>query len=90
MKRVFENTGKTALLERCILDVSLQLEERPEIIVFKKICKQQRPVGFFSDDSAGYKYSNKLMPSQPLSANLIELISTINNVLGTKFNGMLV
>lgn len=101
MKRVFENTAKTAfldkgeflncaLLEQCISEMIPQLEERPEIIVFKKICKQQRHVGFFSNDSAGYRYSNKLMPSQPLSANLIELISTINNMLGTKFNGMLV
>ena len=101
MKRVFENSGKTAfldkcsfanteLLETCISEVSLLLEDRPEIIVFGKICKQQRQVGFFSDESIGYRYSNKLMPSQPLSENLTGLILAINELLGTEFNGILV
>ena len=68
MERVFQNTTGTAfldraiftdreLLEQCIAYVEPQLEERPEIIVYGKVCKQQRNVGFFSDESIGYKYS---------------------------------
>jgi alkylated DNA repair dioxygenase AlkB len=102
MNRVFENNKeggaflskgvfpKYKLLEQCVFEVDSLLEERPEIVVFKKVCKQQRFIGFFSDDSEGYRYSNKLMPSKPLSPNLIGLMQTVNALLGTEFNGMLV
>jgi alkylated DNA repair dioxygenase AlkB len=101
MERVFQNVHGTAFLdkgvfldkelfERCISYVEPQLEERPEIIVYGKPCKQHRNVGFFSDESIGYKYSKKLMASKPLSCSLADLIVAINNMLGTQFNGILV
>ena len=100
MKRVFQNANGTAfldkgiftnkeLLEQCISYVEPQLEERPEIIIYGKICKQHRNVGFFSDESIGYKYSKKLMKSKPLSKDLSDLLITINKILGTQFNGIL-
>lgn len=100
MQRVFENQGGTAFLEKCVyphydllkqcvIEANLILDERPEIIVFGKVCKQQRSVGFFSDKSIGYHYSNKLMASKPLSPNMKELLLTVNILLGTEFNGML-
>jgi alkylated DNA repair dioxygenase AlkB len=101
MERVFQNVNGTAfldkgiftnreLLERCISYVGPQLKERPEIIVYGKTCKQRRNVGFFSDDSIGYKYSKKLMESNPLSADLAVLLVEINKILSTSFNGILV
>ena len=68
MERVFQNENGTAfldkglfvnkeLLDQCILYVEPQLEERPEIIIYGKPCRQARNVGFFSDTSIGYKYS---------------------------------
>jgi alkylated DNA repair dioxygenase AlkB len=101
MERVFQNTDGTAfldkgnfadreLLERCIIDIDPQLEERPEIIVFGKTCKQQRNVGFFSNESIGYKYSKKMMDSKPLSESMSELLLTINMAIGAEFNGILV
>jgi alkylated DNA repair dioxygenase AlkB len=101
MERVFQNVNGTAfldkgiftnreLLEKCISYVVPQLKERPEIIVYGKICKQHRNVGFFSDESIGYKYSNKLMKSAPLSTDLSDLLVEINKILGTQFNGILV
>jgi alkylated DNA repair dioxygenase AlkB len=101
MERVFQNTDGTAfldkgnfadreLLERCIIDIDPQLEERPEIIVFGKICKQQRNVGFFSNESIGYKYSKKMMDSKPLSESMSELLRIINMAIGAEFNGILV
>ena len=101
MERVFQNVNGTAfldkgifvdteLLEQCISYVEPQLEERPEIIVYGKPCKQHRNVGFFSDESIGYKYSKKLMASKPLSTSLSDLIVAINKMLGTQFNGILV
>jgi len=101
MERVFQNVHGTAFLdkgvfldkelfERCISYVEPQLEERPEIIVYGKPCKQHRNVGFFSDESIGYKYSKKLMASKPLSPLLTGLLASINKMLGTQFNGILV
>jgi hypothetical protein len=75
MKRVFGNKEGTAFLDKCmfpnpevlrqcVFEMDPLLEERPEIIVYDKVCKQQRYVGFFSDESIGYKYSNRIMASQ--------------------------
>ena len=101
MNRVFQNThgtsfldkgnfADTELLKRCIIDIDTQLEERPEIILFGKKCKQQRNVGFFSNESIGYKYSKKMMDSKPLSESMSELLLTINMAIGAEFNGILV
>jgi len=101
MQRVFQNIEGTAfldkgnfinkeLLEKCIIDIEPQLEERPEIIIFGKKCKQQRNVGFFSNESIGYKYSNKMMESKPLSQSMNELLRVINMAVGAEFNGILV
>lgn len=101
MERVFQNVHGTAFLdkgifddielfEQCISHVEPLLLERPEIIIYGKPCKQHRNVGFFSNESIGYKYSKKLMASQPLSTSLATLLVVINNLLGTQFNGILV
>jgi len=101
MIRVFQNTDNTAfldkglflnkeLLEKCIIDIEPQLEEKPEIIIFGKKCKQQRNIGFFSDKSIGYKYSKKMMESKPLTTSMSELLTIINNIIGAEFNGILV
>jgi len=101
MERVFQNIEGTAfldkgnfinkeLLEKCIMDIELHLEERPEIIIFGKKCKQHRNIGFFSNESIGYKYSNKMMGSKPLSKSMSELLLIINMVIGAEFNGILV
>ena len=101
MEIVFQNTDRTAfltkgiftnkdLLEKCISDIQSQLEENPEIIIFGKTCRQQRNVGFFSDKSIGYKYSNKMMVSKPLSKAMSELLDTVNNDMGADFNGILI
>lgn len=101
MERVFQNADGTAfldkgsftdeeLLKKCVLDIEPELEERPEIIIFGKKCKQQRNVGFFSNESIGYKYSNKMMKSKPLSKSMNELLLAMNATMDTKFNGILV
>jgi len=99
MQRVFQNIEGTAfldkgnfinkeLLEKCIIDI--ELEERPEIIIFGKKCKQQRNVGFFSNESIGYSYSKKMMESKPLSQSMSELLHIVNKDTCAEFNGILV
>ena len=101
MERVFQTANGTAfldkgrfvdkeLLEQCVSYVEPQLEERPEIIIYGKPCKQARNVGFFSDTSIGYKYSKKLMKSKPLSNCMTELLDIINKMMRAEFNGVLV
>ena len=68
----------------------LPLETRPPIIVYGKVCRQQRNVGFFSDSSEGYRYSNQIMRSQPMTEFLHRVMDKVNAELGTKFNGVLV
>ena len=101
MERVLENSDKTAylekgvfldkiLLEECTSYVEPHLEEQPEIIVYGKKCKQHRNIGFFSDESIGYRYSKKLMHSKPMSPCMERLLNVINKTLDADFNGILV
>jgi alkylated DNA repair dioxygenase AlkB len=99
MKRIFQdekaflNKGvfpDKKLLEQCITDIDSLLLERPEIIIYGKICKQNRNIGFFSNSSVGYKYSKKIMESKPLPTSMILLLEIINNMIGSEFNGILV
>jgi alkylated DNA repair dioxygenase AlkB len=68
----------------------LILNERPPIIVFGRQVCQPRDVNFFSNDSEGYRYSGILMPSQPLTPELGEILASVNMMLNDNFNGILV
>ena len=78
------------LLNQCIDDVIPKLINRPTIKLYGKIVHQNRNVAFFSNESIGYNYSNKLMDSQSLSSSLISLLESINTMYNTHFNGILV
>lgn len=78
------------LLEKCKLEIVGLLNVRPEIKVFGKTCNQHRNVGFFSDESIGYKYSNQLSKSKPLTPALNKLIQIVNKEFKGNFNGILV
>lgn len=78
------------LIQRCVVDVSICLIEKPKITVYGKLCCQNRSVGFFSDSSNGYKYSGQIAKSLPLTENLRELLSEINRIFSSDFNGILV
>lgn len=78
------------LLELCVEETIPQLEIRPEIIVYGRKCNQNRNVGFFSDTSIGYYYSNQLSRSKPLSTHLKYLLEAINTEFKCDFNGILV
>ena len=94
------NTGRSQLVEvtlssilllaQCVDYVKDKLKHRPEIIMFGKVCHQNRAIGFFSDDSIGYRYSRELMRSRPLGGPLKDLLYQTNGIFGTKFNGILV
>lgn len=73
----------------------LILVENPPIVIYGKKAYQHRDVGFFSNDSKGYYYSNQLMPSSPLTPLLEELLALINRKFvfpwnNRKYNGILI
>ena len=71
---------------------ALPLAVNPKIVVYGKEVAQPRDVGFFSDESEGYYFSNRLMPSIPLSdyPDLEIILARVNESLGTSFNGILI
>jgi alkylated DNA repair dioxygenase AlkB len=69
---------------------ALILHERPPIMVYGRQVCQPRDVNFFSNDSEGYRYSGILMPSQPLTPELREILASVNIMLNENFNGILV
>ena len=83
----FENKE---LLTRCVIDVNSLLEEYPLIKVYGKNCKQRRCIGFFSNESIGYNYSNQLTLSKPMTESLLMLIKEVNIIFKANFNGILV
>ena len=68
------------------------VEVKPEVVVFGKVCRQQRNVGFYSDVTTGYKYSRRIMPARRFAEApyLKEIMDKVNLELGTGFNGVLV
>lgn len=79
-----------ALLEQCVQEIDSELDYHPEIKIFDKICHQQRSIGFYSDTSKGYNYSNTLTPSKEMKPCLRELLIYINDKFDASFNGILI
>lgn len=78
------------LLAQCVTDVERKLLHRPPVMVYGKRGTQRRDVGFFSNVSAGYRYSGQLMTAQPLTTHLTQLLNYVNVMYGATFNGILV
>lgn len=103
MKFCIINTGKSKLtykiindddiktiLDDIVADTQTKLKEKPEIKIFGKICHQQRDVGFFSNDSKGYKYSNQIMASQPLTDKMNKILRYVNKCYNANYNSILI
>ena len=88
LHQIDDNINK--LIEMSVLEVKTLLLVRPEINIYGKIVHQQRNVGFFSNCSKGYYYSNKLMKSQKLTLNLEKLLEYINTKFNSEYNGILI
>jgi alkylated DNA repair dioxygenase AlkB len=78
------------LLIECIDEIQGKLDEKPPIMLFGKRANQQRNIGFFSNESIGYRYSGQLSASKPLTKALNELLNLINIEFKSDFNGILI
>lgn len=70
--------------------IDSELIENLEIIIYGKVCHQHRNIGFFSDKSKGYKYSNNIVHAKPLDTNLEKLLRWVNYNTNSDYNGILV
>jgi len=70
--------------------IELELECEPKGKIFGKEIVFHRNIGFFSDDSIGYKFSGRLMKSKKLTVDLKNLLNKVNNEFNTKYNGILI
>ena len=74
----------------------MPLIQNPKLKIFGKEATSHRSIGFFSNQSEGYKFSGQLMKSQPLLPELIEIMDRVNSTLATPesgqtpYNGILV
>jgi alkylated DNA repair dioxygenase AlkB len=82
--------SNTKLIEQSVEEIEGKLLIHPPIFIYGKQCSQARNIGFFSDTSLGYKYSNQLAKSQPLTLALKNLLDEINKLFSSNFNGILV
>lgn len=78
------------LIEECIVEIQDMLLSKPPIVIFGKQCRQQRDVGFFSNESLGYRYSNQVMEAQPVTPKLQRLLNRICGLTGMYFNSILI
>lgn len=78
------------LLEKCVQEVDSELDYRPEIRIFGKICHQKRSIGFYSDKSVRYNYSSTLAPSKTMKPCLRELLIYVNDKFDAAFDGILI
>lgn len=85
--RKYENSS---LVDQCVDDVKNILSHEPPIYIAGKECRQHRDIGFFSNESIGYKYSGQLAKSQKLTQNLEKLMNEINELYQSSFNAILV
>jgi len=59
-------------------------------MLYGKMIEQPRNVGFFSDVSKGYKYSNVVSKAKKMTPELGALLNYVNKYLGASYNGILV
>lgn len=69
---------------------SLTLEVEPTFTIRGEPCVMHRCVGFYSDDSGGYKYARQESKAQPLTPELRDLIAAVNAYTGANYNGVLI
>ncbi len=78
------------IIAECAKEVDDTLDYHPPIMMYGKVCHQQRSVGFYSDVSSGYNYSKQKAPSKKMTPLLIQLLDFVNEVYQSEFNGVLV
>ena len=78
------------LVKECIETCDNELDVNPEVIIYGKVCRQRRNVGFYSDVSNGYMISNTIRKPKPMKTCLVKLLEYVNTKFNYDFNGILI
>ena len=88
--KIIKDDDIKKIVDDIVADIQTKLQEKPEIKIYGKICHQHRDVGFFSNDSKGYKYSGQIMAAQPLTDEMDQILNYVNKYYKTKYNSILI
>ena len=69
---------------------TLPLIKYPKGKIFGKEITFHRAIGFFSDESIGYKFSGQIIKTGELSSKLKEILDKVNTDFNKEYNGILV
>lgn len=78
------------MISEVIDDIDTKLIVNPKIVVYGKPATQHRSIGFFSNDSIGYRYSGQMAKSQSLTPILKLVLDYVNQLLSSDYNAILV
>lgn len=80
------------ILEPAIAEIDGQLEANAPFLLYGKVCRQRRNIGFFADPKVthGYFYSGVVAKSKPPGEAMHKLIAYVNALFGSDFNAVLV
>ncbi len=84
------NIDQQTLFNKGKVEIYDKLIKNPPVTVYGRKVYQHRSIGFFSNESMGYKYSGQMAKSQLLTPNLTELLNLVNTEYNSSFNGILV
>jgi len=80
------------MLSEARTEVDSQLESNAPFLLYGKVCRQRRSIGFFADPSItyGYFYSGVVAKSKLPGEAMKRLLEYINEFFGSRFNAVLV
>lgn len=84
------NNQMVQFVENIVNQIDGDLKANLPIMIYGKECIQHRSIGFFSNESIGYKYSKKLVESKPLNDDLWILVNWINWKFKSDYNSILI
>lgn len=87
--RAYKLDAGIKLLTELIVEES-DLEHKPEIVVFNKVCHQQLSTRFYSDSVEGYTYSHRTREASKLTTKQKALLEYVNGLLGSNYNSLLI
>ena len=79
-----------AVIDAVVADAKCELTVKPPIFFLGEERRQQRNVGFFSNESSGYAYSGQKIDAKPLSDSMHKILRILSDEYGIEFNGLLV
>ena len=83
---IYSNTPNDPWYHALLQATHISLEKNPPC----SMGIQHREIGFFSNNSQGYKYAGQVSQAAPVPGTVQQLMDVVNGSFGTQFNGCLI